>query len=172
MKIILWMAISLNGMIADKNGNEDFLSHQNWIEFVKFANKVGCLIWGRNTYELVKNWEKSYLDDLANVKKVIISRNKSLALDPEFTLAENPKQALKILEEKGFKEVVLTGGSINNTSFAKENLIDEIILDIEPVIIGKGIRLFKEEEFQLNLKLIDVIQLNSDIIQLHYKVKK
>jgi len=38
------MAISVNGIIARENGEEDFLSHANWIEFAKFSNKVGCLI--------------------------------------------------------------------------------------------------------------------------------
>jgi dihydrofolate reductase len=53
MKVILTMAVSANGIIATKDGSEDFLSHDNWIQFVKLANKIGCFIWGRKTYEAV-----------------------------------------------------------------------------------------------------------------------
>ena len=40
------------------------------------------------------------------------------------------------------KSVVVTGGSKMNSSFAKSGLIDEVILNVEPVIIGEGIPLF------------------------------
>ncbi|HED36787.1 MAG TPA: hypothetical protein ENI76_00860 [Ignavibacteria bacterium] len=85
-------------------------------------------------------------------------------------MASNPKEALEIL--KGFNNILITGGSGLNSSFAKENLIDEVIINVESVIIGEGIPLFPSNEFDLNLKLIDVKKLSNDIVQLHYKVTK
>ncbi|KKS79899.1 MAG: Bifunctional deaminase-reductase domain protein [Candidatus Beckwithbacteria bacterium GW2011_GWA2_43_10] len=70
----------------------------------------------------------------------------------------------------GFKEVILTGGSINNSAFGKLGLINEIILDIEGVIIGQGIPLFNPEEFELKLQLKTVKKVTENILQLHYKV--
>lgn len=166
------MAISLNGIIATSDNQEDFLSHANWDEFVKVVQKRGCLIWGRKTYELVRNWEKSYLEPFKNIVKVIISRDKNLKLDSGFILAGSPQQALQLLKNKGFKEVILTGGSTNNSAFAKLNLIDEIILDVEGVIVGKGIPLFNPDDFQLSLQLKSVKKITENIIQVHYKVIK
>jgi hypothetical protein len=57
MKIILTMAASANGIIATKTGSEDFLSHDNWIQFANLAKKVGCFMWGRKTYKAVMKWE-------------------------------------------------------------------------------------------------------------------
>lgn len=164
------MAISLNGIIAGEDGNEDFLSHDNWIEFSAFSNKIGCLIWGRKTYQSVITWDKSYLDVMANVKKVILSHDTSLKLKEGFQLATSPQEALEILRKDGFKEAILTGGSTNNSTFAKAGLINEVIVDVEPAIVGKGISLFKPEDFLLRLELLNTKQLKSGILQLHYKV--
>jgi len=164
------MAMSINGIIATPDNKEDFLSHANWNEFVKIVQKRGCLIWGRKTYELVRKWDQSYLDPFKNIVKVIISRDKSLKLDQGFILADSPQNALKLLKDKGFKEVILTGGSTNNSAFGKLGLIDEIILDIEGVIVGKGIPLFNPEEFELKLQLKSVKKVTENILQVGYKV--
>jgi len=166
------MAVSLNGVIAGEDGNEDFLSHDNWIEFTKISNKIGCLIWGRKTYDSVKTWNKSYLESLSKVEKVILSRDPQMQLEKGFYLASTPQLALEMLEKEGYKEVILTGGSTNNSAFAKENLIDEIILDIEPVIVGTGIPLFKPVNFINKLELLSSKSLSNGILQLHYSVVK
>lgn len=140
------MAISANGIIATKTGSEDFLSEDSWIQFVKLASKVGCLIWGRKTYDAVVKWEGNYLHDLKDVKKIIVSRER-IKLKEGFTLADSPEQALAILNEAGFQEAIITGGSTLNSQFAKRGLIDEVILDINAVILGTGIPVFAPEDF-------------------------
>jgi dihydrofolate reductase len=74
MKVKLFMAISLNAIIATKEGSEDFLSNDNWKQFVKLVKNIGCFIWGRKTYEAVSKWEGDYLNDLKDATKVILSR--------------------------------------------------------------------------------------------------
>lgn len=171
MKIILTMAVSVNGIIASKSGNEDFLSHANWIQFVNLAKRVGCFIWGRKTYEAVIKWEGDYLNDLEGVKKIIISQS-NLDMKEGFELADSPENALKILEKNGFNEAIITGGSTVNSSFAKKGFIDEVIFDVNPFILGEGIPVFKPIDFELSLELIHTEKLDDGIIELHYKVKK
>lgn len=171
MKIILTMAISANGIIATKSGNEDFLSHANWIQFVSLAKKVGCFIWGRKTYEAVIKWEGDYLNDLDGVKKVVVSTSK-LELNSGFTLVNSPGHALETLAKEGFKEAIITGGSTLNSEFAKRKLIDEVIFDVNPSILGEGIPVFSSSDFELKLELMEVEKIDDGIIELHYKVKK
>jgi len=89
-----------------------------------------------------------------------------------YTLANSPKEALSLLEKEGFKPVLLAGGSNLNASFAKEGLIDEIIINIEPVIVGKGIPVFATENFDLKFLLLGTKIIDDQIIQLRYKVSK
>jgi len=136
MKVILTMAISANGIIATKTGSEDFLSHDNWIQFLNLVRKVGCFIWGRKTYEAVIKWEGNYLNDLKTVKKIIVSRS-PIKLNEEFVLASSPENALERLKSDGFKEAIITGGSTLNSEFAKRGLIDEVRFDVNPAILRR-----------------------------------
>ncbi len=171
MKVILTMAVSANGIIASTTGSEDFLSHTNWLQFVKLAKRVGCFMWGRKTYEAVIKWEGDYLKDLEGVKKVIISQS-NLDLKEGFVLANSPEDALKMLEVDGFKEAIITGGSTVNSAFAEKGLIDEVILDVNPSILGEGIPVFSPTDFELSLELIEAEKINDGIVELHYRVQK
>jgi len=172
MKVTLYMAISANGFIARENGDEDFLSHENWNKFCDLANKHKSFIVGRKTYEAVKNWKDGYGFDDLDIEKIVVSQDPLYSLDSSYTLASSPQDALAKLTEKGFRETLLTGGSALNTAFAKAGLIDEIILNVEPVIIGKGVPLFSLEEFELSTELVTTSRSEAGIVTLHYKMKK
>jgi dihydrofolate reductase len=169
--LILTMAISANGIIATKTGSEDFLSHDNWIQFVNLAKKVGCFMWGRKTYEAVIRWEGDYLSELEGVKKIIISGS-DLTLEKGFEQAKSPEDALKKLEAEGYNEAIITGGSITNSYFAKAGLIDEVILDVNPSIIGEGVPVFAPDDFKLKMDLVSFEKVGDNIVELKYKVKK
>lgn len=173
MKTTLYMAISANGIIATESGNEDFLSHQNWEMFCDLAREFGNFIVGRKTYEAVKRWDDGYdFDDLVGVEKIIISKNKNLELDEGYILASSPNDALSKLSDKGFEKSLITGGANINSEFAKANLLDEVMLNVEPVLVGKGIPLFAPQDFEIKTKLVSVKQSESGIVTLKYVVLK
>ena len=171
MKTILYMAISANGIIATETGDEEFLSHENWEKFCELAREFGNFIVGRNTYEAVKKWDGGYnFDNLIGVEKVVISQDKNFKLDDGYILASSPQDALAKLSR--FENVLVTGGANINSAFAKVNLLDEIILNVEPVFVGKGIPLFAPQDFELNLKLISSEKSDKGIITFNYSVVK
>ncbi len=169
MKVILFMGQSLNGFIADKKGNEEFISWQSWKEFKKFSEKIGCFILGRGTYEIVKKHGDLALEKIKSEKIIVSSRKIAVGKNH---LATSPKEALSIAKKLGFNEVVLVGGSGLNKSFLEMNLIDEMKIYVEPVIVGNGITLFAEGKFEKKLKLISSKKLKSGLLELRYKVEK
>lgn len=167
------MAISASGIIATESGNEDFLSHQNWEMFCELAGEYGNFIVGRKTYEAVQKWDDGYnFDDLVDIEKIIISQNKDFDLAEGYTLASSPQEALAKLSEKGFEKALVTGGAKINSEFAKANLLDEVMLNVEPVLVGKGIPLFAPQDFEIKMKLTSVKQSESGIVTLKYVVLK
>ena len=173
MKVTLFMAISLNGIIARESNEEDFLSNENWQTLVKLSHRTGCVIWGHKTHEIVRTWEKKYWNEIKDIRKVIVGLNSIKNLEKDCMQATSPKDAIHKLTEENFKEILLSGGSTLNSSFIKEGLVDEIIMNIEPTIIGKGIPVFKFEDFaDVRLKLLDMKKLEEGIVQLDYKVLK
>ena len=55
-------------------------------------------------------------------------------------------------------------------AFLKENLLDEIIVSIIPVLLGDGISLFGNENLGLNLQLLETKSFEKGLVQLHYRV--
>jgi riboflavin biosynthesis pyrimidine reductase len=165
------MAISANGIIARENNEEDFLSNDNWKVLVELLRKSKCLIWGAKTYSLVKEWGGDYLDTIKEAQKIIVS-DKDIELDEGFVLAHSPQDALEKAKAEGFTEVIVSGGSTLNASFAKAGLIDAVIFNIEPVIVGEGIPVFAREDFDLPLEFQDVQKLDNGLLQIRYTVKK
>lgn len=171
MKVILYMAITANGMIAKENDDVKFVSKNSWKTFDEISKKAGNLIIGRRTYEI------SLADGTFPYKNRlnVIMTNQSIKnrwSDKVIFMDKSPKEVLRFLERMGFKTAFVGGGGTVNASFMKENLIDEIYLDVEPIVLGKGIKLFADKKFETKLKLIGTKKLSKNEIQLHYSVEK
>lgn len=89
-----------------------------------------------------------------------------------FALANSPEDALQQLASEGFSEAIITGGATINSEFAKRGLIDEIILDINPSIVGQGLPIFAPQDFQLQLELLNVEKIGKELIEIRYRVVK
>ena len=162
------MATSLNGYIAKKN-NETPWSESEWKSYSKIVKSIGNIIIRWNTYKIMK--ESDEFNSINNPLTIILT-NQKLPPKNNFIFVNSPTKALDILKEKGFKKVLISGGKKLNTSFLKKNLIDEIYIDVEPFIFGKGIKLFSEVAIYKNLELLETKLLSKNSIQLHYKVSK
>ena len=166
------MAMSLNGFVADETGSEDFISDKSWDAFCELAKEKGAFIIGRKTLEAVKTWGPEYsFDSLGDIPKIILTGS-GVEVGNGFINASSPQEALQKLSELGVRSVLLGGGPTINSGFIKENLVDEIIFNIEPVIMGKGKPVFASEDFQTNLEFNSVKELAEGVIQVRYTVKR
>lgn len=171
MKVILNMAITVNGFITKDNDDTSFVSDVEWKSFLAMANKIGNIIIGRRAYEVMR--EGGEFENIENIRVIIVSANANFkTIASNHSVAKNPQNALAILEKEGFDNALVAGGGTLNASFMTENLVDEFYLDIEPVVFGKGINLFGKSDFETKLKLLEVKKLSDDEVQLHYQVLK
>jgi len=155
-------------MIAKSDDDTNWISKEEWDSYSLMVQTVGNLIVGHRTYNILT--QQPQFSELKNVKLVVISQQNFPTLSPNHLVAHLPKEALELL--KDFDEVIVAGGGIMNAAFLTENLVDEIYIDIEPIILGKGIKLFADADFEKELELVGTKKLSSNGIQLHYKVKK
>jgi dihydrofolate reductase len=169
MKTYLFAAISLDGFIATAKGDEDFLADEHWAEFKKLAEKFGCFIVSRKAYDVVNKWSDYGFDEIKALK-IIVSQNKDLKLKQNYLLANSPAEALQIAEGNKFKNVLVAGGGHLNSAFLDKNLIDELILTIEPRVLGEGISFFSNKNFSKKLKLNSCEKLKKGIVRLGYKI--
>ena len=168
LKVIIYMSMTANGYIAEKSGRTAFVRKASDESFRSMMSKVKANLVGMGTYkETLKHGRFPY--DGFNVvmtRKPIKSRWKNVLFTDK--KAEN---ALKIFEDAGYKTVMAGGGKINSL-FMKKGLVDEIYLDIEPIILTNGIKVFDGINFKSKLELLGVKRLSNEEVQLHYKVLK
>jgi dihydrofolate reductase len=161
------MAMTADGITA-KNS----LEFVNWTEsddkklFVDVTKNSGVVIMGRNTFKTIGK-------PLKNRKNIVYSRTQKgdFPDDDLYYTDMDPELLLKKLKRDNFKEVVLIGGSEINTIFAKNNLIDELMLTVSPVFFGQGLTMFTEK-LDLDLKLIEFNKVGNNSIFIRYEIKK
>ena len=171
MRVVMYMAVTADGFIARENDETDFVSKAEWQSFQETVRDYGNLVTGRRTYEvMLKQDEFAGLGDI--IACVVTSKEGFQPENPRHVAAPSPARALEFLKSSGFSDVFLSGGGELNASFLREGLVDEVYLDVEPALLGKGIRLLGEDGAEAKLALLGSKNLSPDTIQLHYKVLK
>ena len=166
MKVILYMAISVNGLITDASGETPWCESV-WERYKKTLQHAGCLIVGRRTHEIM---DKIGEYEKLAVKRVVVLAKSRLELPPGMTAADDPDQAIAELEAEGFAEVVVGGGAETNKAFLEAGLVDEICLDIEPFLFGRGLPLLQGAGLNLNLRLVGVDRYAENSLGVRYLV--
>lgn len=161
------MAITANGYIARIDDATPW-SDEEWEFYAEEVKKIGNIIIGYRTYEIMRDGEFKKIGN----PLVIVITSKQQPSDTHAIFVKTPEEALAIASQKGFTSTTINGGSMLLSSFAEQGLIDEVILDVEPFLFGKGIPLFKENDFELELELKETIKIGKNGIQLRYSVKK
>jgi dihydrofolate reductase len=82
----------------------------------------------------------------------------------------SPAEIVRLLEEKGYGEAVIIGGTATVSAFMKAKLVNELILVVEPRVFGAGLPLLKDVDEEFTLQLSGVQQLNTDTVQLQYQI--
>lgn len=162
------MAVTVNGYIAKGNDDTSWITVEEWNSYSAMVRKAGNLIIGHRTYDILT--KQPEFVEFSEIKIMIVSTNDFQTLSPNHVIVKTPQEALGVL--KDFEEVIVAGGGNLNASFMQENLIDEIYLDIEPIALGKGIKLFADSDFEVKLELLESRNITKDEIQIHYKVLK
>ena len=167
MKVILVMALTLDGRTG-KGDNHfvDWSGAEDKKLFVELTKKAGVLIMGSKTFDTIGK----PLPDRCNIVMTRMPEKRPAHIDNLIFTAQTPESVLLDLAKCGYGEVVLAGGTVINTLFARRKLIDEIVVTLSPLIFGKGISLFAED-VQMDLELIETEQLGQDLIMARYRVK-
>lgn len=167
MKTTLFLSVSIDGLIADSGGIPLF-PEGAWEDWCSLVNDADNVIAGRSSYEQLKN------DDMASVlhpthKIVLSSRDMDLG-DSSWLHAKSPTEALAVLRNKGVEEAIIGGGRAVACSFMRQQLVDNLVIDLQPVAFGVGTPVFGEDLGTPKLKLLESRPLNDDAIRLRYQV--
>jgi len=170
-KVIFGGANTLDNYIAGKDDSID------WIRQSKEANQMLADLWkridtqllGRRTYEFaMKNGGEAMF---GNLKTYVCSRTLEEVPGEKVELAADAVSLVKRLKAEDGKDIIVMGGSEIGKSLFEAELIDELGLNIHPVLLGSGIPLFAEMDRKIDLELRDCKQTKNGCVVLTYDVR-
>lgn len=169
MKVVLYATQTINGYIATET-DETPWSVASWKNYYKITKDFKAQIIGRRTYQIMS--KDNLFKKIGNPYTVVVSNFSPAERGNNIAYAKSPIEALEAVKDQRISKVVIAGGGKLNASFMKVNLVDEVWLDIEPLVFGSGTKLFYETFFKTKLKLMSVKKLSENTIHVRYKVLK
>lgn len=174
---MVYIARSLDGYIADKQGGLDWLHSipnpdNNDMGYTAFMSKIDALVMGRTTFETVCGFDCEWpypvpVFVLSNSMKTIPESHKGKAF-----LVKGPlKEVLEEIHQKGHHRIYIDGGRTIQ-SFLKEDLVDDLILSTIPILLGGGSSLFGDLPSPLMFEHVSTKVLLDHIVQTHYTRKR
>lgn len=173
-KVILYIAASLDLHITKPNDDLSFLSlvekDGEDYGYNQFIHSVDTVIIGRKTYD----WVMKHVPEFVHKDKdcFVITRTTKPSEGKIQFYTGDLKELVLNLKQKVGKNIFVDGGAEIVNELMKHHLIDEIILSIIPVILGEGVKLFKDGIPEEKLILESSRSFEKGLVQLHYHIKR
>lgn len=170
----VYIATSLDSYIADKNGGIEWLDSIQIPDiedmgYAEFTKGIDALVMGRTTFETVLGFDVDW-----PYKKPVFVLSTSLTKIPEshkekaFLIKGTMTEILEQIHKKGYHRLYIDGG-ITIQGFLKEDLIDEMIITVFPVLLGGGSPLFSELPNALEFELVKSKVYVDQLVQHHFR---
>ncbi|HUI30081.1 MAG TPA: dihydrofolate reductase family protein [Candidatus Acidoferrales bacterium] len=175
MKTSVFIATSLDGFIARKDGNIDWL-----VEFenpdvnsayAEFIGKIDSIVIGRGTFETALAFPSWPYDRKVFVLSTTM-RNVPERLKRKIEIvAMKPKELLNYISRGGYSNLYIDGGKVIQ-SFLTEDLIDEMTITRVPVLLGSGIPLFDSLDREYRFEHLETKVYPNGLVRSRYERKR
>jgi dihydrofolate reductase len=171
-KVTFGVANSLDNYIARKDGAVDWLLWSKDVNSImkEFWKTIDTVVMGRKTYEVALKMGGGGAQP--KVKYYVLSRTLKKSPDKKMEIiSEDAAEFVRRLKNQEGKDICVMGGGELAKSLFEADLIDEVGLNIHPVLLGSGIPLFYEMNHQIDLELIECRALKKGCVFVSYRVK-
>ncbi|MFC8683665.1 dihydrofolate reductase family protein [Brevibacillus porteri] len=176
-RIILDLAVTLDGFIEGKNGEVDWCIMDAEMGFVHFLHQIDTILYGRKSYDLWGQFspementdaEKELWGLVHSKEKYVFSKTQKGTDHKAIFINDHILEVVNQLKNKPGKDIWLYGGASLITTFIQLELVDEFRLSVHPVILGEGKPLFMDIKQRVNLSLVNTKTFSSGVVQLIY----
>lgn len=175
-KLSLFIATSLDGYIAKPNDDLGFLrlveKEGEDYGYAEFVSTIDTLILGRKTYEyVIREIGASYYDN-GERDVYVITRTARPGAGRTTFYTGNLTELVQRLKSEAGKNIYCDGGAEVINELLQRDLIDELIISVIPVLLGDGIRLFKDGRPEQLLQLVSTKAFDTGLLQVKYSRKR
>lgn len=157
-KVILYIAMSLDGYIADEDGGVGWLNEYGDVQendgYTMFIKEIDTVIMGYSTYHQIATelFPNQWVYD--ELESYVITHNEIPSTPKIKFINKDPSKLVLELKSKKGKDIWICGGAKIVSQLMQEDMIDTFHISIIPTILGNGIQLFDISEDEVKLKLI------------------
>lgn len=173
-KVTFGGANSLDNFIARPDGAVDWLLWSDEVSEIvaEFWPTIDTVVMGRKTYEAARQHGGGGGNPYKGLTTYVFSR--TLGADETVgveVIREDAAEFVRRLKDQAGKGICVMGGGELARSLFEAGLIDEVGLNIHPVLLGGGVPLFHGMTRQIDLELLNSRTLKNGCVSLTYRVK-
>lgn len=166
-KLILGLAVSLDGFIEGPNGEYDWCFTDQDYGLNDFFKRIDSIFVGRKSYEMSLGLEGG-IAGFPKFKEYVFSNTLSTAKEGVTIVKGDLLSEVKKIKSEPGKDIWLFGGAELTSSLLNLGLVDEIGLAVHPIILGSGKPLFNKVTGRIHLKLVDTKTYSTGLVYLTY----
>ena len=179
-KVILDLAVTLDGFIEGPNGEIDWCIMDDDMDFEGFLSTIDTIFYGRVSYDSWGNFqpdvnaspaEQLIWKEIHSKKKFVFSKQNRNDDKVTFINSGVREKVTEIKKQDG-KDIWLYGGAGIIRTFIQLGLIDIFRISVHPIALGSGKPLFEDLKGRLGLSLIKANVFKSGVVQLVYEQKQ
>ena len=173
MTNVIYVATSLDGYIARKNGSIDWLMdipnpESNDFGYAAFMHTIDAIVMGKHTFEVVSSFDEWPYQKPVFVLSTTLKTIPDRLVGQVEMLQGDPRWVLQTLHNRHYRRLLIDGGQTIQ-SFLKLDLIDEMTITQVPILLGDGISLFSVLTQEQRFEWIESEILLNTLVKSHYK---
>lgn len=169
-KLILQVAVSLDGYIEGPNGEYDWCFTDQDYGMTEFMQSVDSLFIGRKSYELTQTMGEAAMAPFAHLATYVFSTTLTEVKPGATLIYKNIEEEVKRIKNNPGKDIWLFGGASLTTSLLNAGLLDEISLAVHPLMLGSGKKLISDIQNRVPLQLRDTKVYSTGLVAMTYSL--
>ena len=173
-KLILGLAVTLDGYIEGPNGEYDWCFTDQDYGLSEFYSIIDSVFIGRKSYEIAQQYASEnngqMAPDMPPVQEYIFSKSLKTVKKDAILISENSMEEARRIKEQPGKDIWLYGGAALTDALMQEGLVDELWLSVNPILLGAGTPLFRHQETRTKLKLLECKTYETGLVSLKYQI--
>ncbi len=170
-RVILGLAVSLDGYIEGPNGEYDWCFTDQDYGMSDFFTRIDAIFMGRKSYELANSMEGGGDSPWKGITTFVFTHTLKSVTTPDTQLVSGDLVAeTKRIKNLPGKDIWLFGGAQLTTLFIREKLVDELWLSVHPILLGSGKPLFQHLDGRVKLELQESKAYETGLVSLRYRL--
>jgi len=168
-KVVLQLAVSLDGFIEGPGGEFDWCFTDDDYGMTDFFKRIDAIFIGRKSYELTLSMGGSAPPGFPALKEYVFSNSLRRVEGDRILVNGNLVEVVNNIKNQPGKDIWLYGGAALTSSLINMNLVDEMALAVHPILLGAGKPLFENLPGRVSLQLSSAQTYPSGLVMLAYK---